>query len=240
MHVFYQADTVKVMGIERERTHHLRSDNADSASVTVASTGNNVFGSSAADTFEWSGPRCVMGDADRTHVLGLESGTANELGIFHNDVTTGGTPTDTNDDDTTFLAESTEPYMLGTPCSFNRAGTVKCRFPYKENTTDDFEIIAFDSGAAPSFTSQNVTSVNALQSTGSAPNMVAAPLGSTVYGVWINGGDLDFDKDGPKIALTYSFAGTIIYSEITLTVSTASLNDVDMGEFHSFHGPFEI
>jgi len=230
MHVFYQGVTDKVHGTNYERIHHLRTNNADTATVMVGSGQNNVFGDPTGDQFDWTGPRCVLGASDRTHVLGISNEAGGNNDIWENDVTTGGAPTATNDTDTALNTVNGENYPIGHGVTVNRAGTVKGRIPTKSPAAA--RIAAFDSGASPSFSEQAVSAQNPAVVNSSA-GICLASLGSTIWTAFADATDNDVDSEEDADSDTWT--GTP--ASITTNASQVHINAYDTEAAASTTGP---
>ncbi len=214
----YQGGTVANMGTNYEREV-----------FQVSTDGGETFGgatalsTSAKNELHYRGPRAVIGDSDRAHCVYVENdGADTYYSLLHNDIASDDT---VGSEDDTGFDTSNAFYLTGHGVSFDRSGTTKIRFPYVETSTIDLEILAFDAGASPSFSSQNVTSDN-VGTENSSANVCLAVDGSTVHVLFENASQASdlytADDQGSD-----DWSGGITESRDAVTINHVSCNVYD-------------
>ncbi len=205
--ITYQGETDKVMGVDRDRVEHAWStDGGGSFTATLAI---NAVG----DEGDSSGPR-IATDGTDAWVVWSQTHQADVNNLFevsiHPDDTLQGTLQDTTFQLTTGL------YAITHGVCFDRLGTKKVRFGYREVTTLDLEILEFDVTQDPtSFSSSAAYSTSNVSLINNSIVACLAMNGSSVNALFseTTGDDVDHthDQDIDTWATnTQAFASTLI------------------------------
>ncbi len=262
--IVYNGELEKVMGTDFEVIHHAYSTDGG------ASWGNNAIAvnDASTDVGDDTGPRIVT-DGQDSWVVWQHTDTDNsetDLVAERSIDQAHGLQATVQ---VTALQTTPDLYPITHGVCFDRAGTKKVRFGYREVTTNDIEVLEFDVTEDPtSFATTNVSTTDVGETNGSVSACLAVD-GSTVHinvqasdddphtandqdtGTWTSYVLLEsgvtvttlscnvFWRDGPKLGMILAYP-TPTYHELPITYTLALLSLAEMAQQNLFSGPFEV